>query len=323
VPAAPNHYCFALAALQSLAQSPDPGETCRAALFRPSLVLVGTQGSDPFFFLGKVPWRRRADVDRPAGGFGTFIHAADPSDVFPRIAARAASLDGDERKTAAAYAFGLLLHYLLDRAVHPYVFYRSGFDADGGLSGRHAVDHAMFETMLAERDGRSAPAAATAPTRMFAAAPEDLAAADRFLAESFPGELEPGRFAEAWADMRTVARILWDPAGIKRRLFKLLGGQNSKAYAMIRPRPSDDGIDYLNEGKAQWRDPVSGAESAASFRELAGTAAAEIPAAAAAMDRALAGQNADWERLFRGVNHDGVRTGELKRFQDPVYGRAY
>lgn len=310
MPSAPDHYRFALGVLSSLGD--------RAAWVHPQLVLLGTQGPDPFYFYGELPWRRRAGKSR-AAAFAEFLHGSDPRTVFPELARRAA-LDAD-RDDALSYLFGLLLHYLLDRAVHPYVYFRSGFDQGGELSGRFGVRHAMFETMMAESARGDASASETAPSRMFAADPRGLETADRLFSAGFPALVDPGCFKASWSDMASALNALWDPSGVKRRLLEVVGGSRTKTYAMIRPRriEAGEGIDYLNAGRAAWLHPVSGAESNAGVAELTAAAAADAETAAAAIERLLRGESADWAALLRGINHEGHREGETKRFSRSVY----
>jgi hypothetical protein len=311
VPSAPDHYRFALDVLASI-----PG----APVARRGLILIGTQGPDPFFFFGEVPWRRRKGKDR-ADALGEFLHASDPLPVFESLGRIAAGTPVPEREDACAYLYGLLLHYVLDRTLHPYVFYRSGFDARGGLSGRYGFRHALFETMLAEVGRGGVPASETSPRRMFSADPRELTAADRLWAAGFPDLAAPGCFRDAWADMTTTLRTLWDPLGIKRRAVKAVFGAESKAFALVRPREQDDDIDYRNEQRVLWLHPVSGAESDAGTAELLQQAGAEARTALAFVEIIRRGGHPGWESFFDGVNHDGNRPGETRRLQRSVYDR--
>ena len=320
MPSAPDHYRFALRVFSDAAAG--RLSVPQAVSAHPGLVIIGSQGPDPFYFYGEVPWRRRSGAGR-AAAFAEFLHGSDPLELFPPLAqqaALAASRAGDRPEAAFAYLFGLLLHYTLDRAVHPYVYFRSGFDGNGELGGRFSALHAMFETMMAESAGGGAPVSETAPARMFAADPSDLAVADGLFAAAFPGRVDSGQFSTAWSDMATALEVLWDPTGIKRLLLASLGGRRTRTYSMIRPCKAEcgAGADYLNAGKASWRHPVSGVESKASVAEL--TAAAETDAAAAAglLDQLIRGEPVDWSGLLRGVNHEGHRPNEIKRFSAPV-----
>lgn len=310
MPSAPDHHRFASAVLD--------GSAVRNSFLgrNAGCVLLGTQGPDPFYFYGTVPWRPRAEVSG-ALGFAEFLHGSAPAAVFPVLAARAA--EAPDADAAFAYLFGLSLHYLLDRALHPYVFYRSGFDERGGLEGGCGVDHARFETLLAEAGRGAADVRETGPRRMFSGAGRETAAADALLAESFPERARPGLFADAWRDMRTAQSVLWDPCGVKLRLVGALGGGATKAHAMIRPRRLSEAerADLLNEANGPWRDPVSGLESTASVAELTASAAEDAGKAAAFLLRLRGGEKpADgWEALLGGRNHDGHAPGELKRYR--------
>jgi hypothetical protein len=302
MPAAPDHYRFALARL--CAEGP--------AASRPGLVLLGTQGPDPFFFRGLVPTRHRRGAARSVA-FAEFAQHADPESLFgPIAAASAASRDAEG---AFRFLYGLLLHYALDSALHRYVFSRSGFDPEGKLSGRYAADHARFETGIAESFGiESLPAndlqADTRPRSMLASGPAELGLADEVLAAAFPGRVEPGEYGEAWADMFTVLEVLWDPRGAKRLLLDAVGLGRSHARAMMRPGLPDPELDYLNLKREAWPDPADGRQSRESVPELIGAAGLVADRALALVEAIRAGVDPriGWEALAGGVTHEGIAS---------------
>jgi hypothetical protein len=69
----------------------------------------GLQGPDPLFFRG---------VTSPVG---SRMHQAPPEKLFQAMLRHLGSLCGPPRDTAAAWLWGFLAHYVLDRTVHPYV----------------------------------------------------------------------------------------------------------------------------------------------------------------------------------------------------------
>jgi hypothetical protein len=54
---------------------------------------------------------------------------------------------GEERDVFAAFLYGTVLHYVLDRTIHPYVYGRTGRDENGRLTLRET---AGFVDLLAE-----------------------------------------------------------------------------------------------------------------------------------------------------------------------------
>lgn len=329
MPAAADHYRFARARLAARSESGSRGaDVAREPLpLSPDMVLIGTQGPDPFYFYGLVPWRPRPGRGRVAA-FADFLHGADPLDFFPVLADRAAAMDSalggagrDAAGRAVSFTYGLLLHYLLDRSLHPYVYYRTGFDAKGETKGIFGVDHGFFETGMGESGRGSESEESTSPGRLFAADADDLSAAGALFAAAFPERILSEDYAASWRDMRTVLGVLWDPTLVKRKVLDALGLHDTRPRSMMRPirDPARDGIDYLNEAKTPWRHPVDGTDSDASVRELTARAASDAAEAEALLSAAAAGGAADWAELFRGINHEGNRPGETMRCYRSAY----
>lgn len=137
MPAAQDHYRFCLAVLGMPAGWTGP-ET------------LGTHGPDPFFFFGQLPWKPRLHKIK-ARALADWMHSSAPADIFVPLARALDSLQtGPLKSLAWRFFHGLVLHYLLDRCVHPYVFYQTGFPLDGQDSGPFAVDHGRFESAMAE-----------------------------------------------------------------------------------------------------------------------------------------------------------------------------
>jgi len=304
------------------------------------IVLAGAQGPDPFFYYGKGPFRRRAD-QQAVSDFGTVLHAMDPSEVFPVLAERAVEERGGRRNIAFAYIYGLITHYVLDRNYHPYVFYRTGFDSSGGLSGPFSADHTRFETLLgaAYLDTRRVralesgvrPSAVpryreTAPRRAMRVDPDKLGVAGDLWAAAFPSRVRPMTYPDAWFDMRKALSFLWDPFHLKRALYAVFGGSATKSRALIPPRrpARSDTIDYLNECAESWLHPVSGDESKATVNELCADASRDADLAREILSAAYEGRDVGslWQPLLAGVNHEGFKTGESPRYFQSVYGRA-
>lgn len=312
MPAALDHYRFAL-------ESPLDG-------FDRGAVLLGTQGPDPFYFNGLFSPRVRPPESR-SRLTADFMHDADPAHVFIPLAARVSEADTSKRRILASFLYGLLLHYLLDRAMHPYVYYRTGFDSEGRTYGAFMADHSRFESAMAAlgsaRSGNTAPAD---PRVLFASDPVTLAVADELLAKAYPFRLKPGDYRSSWREMKSVFRLLHHRSAPKRFALRIVGSFVPMAGAMAIPaltRKEDD-LDYLNDIHSPWRYPDSGEISHASVAELRAAALSAAPAAAAFAREAAVGSPPDpaaAARLFGGINHEGRPAGARPRFFESVYGR--
>lgn len=334
-----SHWLFASDRIADLsAPGSGAGEPLSSAVAEHrDIVLAGAQGPDPFYFYGKAPLRSRPD-QKEISAFGDQLHALDPGAVFPGLASRAAEEGPGRRRVAFAYLFGLLTHYLLDRAFHPYVFYCTGFDSDGALTGRFSVDHIRFETTLGAaylrrrslraRETGLRPAVLpryrdTAPRRSMRVDGDKLGVAGDLWVAAFPDRVRPRTYPEAWTDMRSALSLLWDPFAAKRAAYAVLGASSTKSRALIQPRrpARSDPVDYLNEGAAAWLDPVSAEPTSATVDELVEAAARDAETARELLAAAMSGADvsARWPALLRGVNHDGFREGEIMRTYRSVY----
>lgn len=334
MPSMLSHFLFALDRLAECSGDGASDPFSAALRSHRDLVLAGTQGPDPFFFYAKVPLRSRS-AGEGVHDFGTHLHVVDPARVFPLLAEAACRERGGRRDIAYAYLYGLLLHYVLDRSVHPYVFSHTGFDADGFLKGRFFADHVRFETLLGvsslDRRVRGTGSAFprfrdTRPGRSMRVDEDGLGVAGDLWAAAFPDQLRPRTLPDSWSDMRAVLSLLWDPTGVKRVLFRVLGASSSTPRALIpprRPRRSDP-IDYLNDGAGPWPDPVTGVESTATVESLVSDATALAGKARTILSRAYAGEEVRnlWGPFLGGVNHEGCLEGQRMRHFRSVYDVA-
>lgn len=316
MPAAPNHIQFAE---DCLARRPAAGLPEIPAVLT-SAVLAGTQGSDPFYIYGRIPWRPRPRHEQ-VQAFADFIHGGDSADVFAPLAARVAALPVGERPPLAAYLYGFLLHYVLDRTVHPYVYYRTGFNAEGNPIGIYSTDHMRFETALASLFVARRAKGVKEPWRKPAAG-ATLDAIGALFAEAFPGRVEAGDFRAAWKDFVTVRRVARDPWGIKGTALDFFGIK-SLVRAMMRPdQPSiGDHIDYGNDAHTVWLRPGDGRPSAASVMDLWGEALKDADRLAAFLERAIqeGAARRDWQAAFGDLDHEGRHRGETMRYFRSVY----
>ena len=94
---------------------------------------LGCQGPDFLFYHNFLPWKK----DKKLNQLGSLMHtkACGPflQDLLSHIQGRGLY------NPAVVYALGFLTHHILDRNMHPYVFYKSGFKK---------WDHQRFEIIM-------------------------------------------------------------------------------------------------------------------------------------------------------------------------------
>jgi hypothetical protein len=138
MPALFTHHLFGERSLEELPEGLITTEEERLAF------LLGNQGPDPFFFryLG-LP-----QVIKPAIQLGKRMHHEKPLQAFQCLRAGVSRLPKEDQALGRAFALGVLSHYALDRATHPFIFAEQDalIDASNGeLEGAGSQVHAVIE----------------------------------------------------------------------------------------------------------------------------------------------------------------------------------
>ena len=112
MPGFTTHYLFGINAYHHLRRGPLREDISR---FHGAYAL-GEQGPDPFFFSPLALLRK-------AGSPANYMHNANLGKCLSAMIRRVGALpDGEKRRCRLAYTAGFLGHYLLDAALHPYVY---------------------------------------------------------------------------------------------------------------------------------------------------------------------------------------------------------
>ncbi len=261
-----------------------------------------------------------------AADFGTNFHNGHPRLYFKALFDSASNRPEPERDAAFALILGLLYHWQLDRHAHPYIYSRSGFNADGHLDDFWAGRHARFETVADAAFARQRAPVVAVPRPFQAMLLEDsvVRPLSVWLASVFPQFLHPRMWRESLSDMRTVFRFLSDRRGWKAALFARLNKMESLPGALLYParaQPERDALS-LNTAHALWLEPVSGNPRTESLVDLFERAFAEVPTLLALVERTREGGYAscaaDWDHFYRDTNHEGYCPGEKMRFTSIV-----
>ncbi|MDQ8739363.1 zinc dependent phospholipase C family protein [Paenibacillus sp. LHD-38] len=211
---------------------------------------MGCQGPDFLFYHRFFPWQRSLALNR----LGTEMHNRHCGPVLIEM------LDGViDRKTcpkrpdpSILYTLGFVLHHILDRNLHPYVFSKSGF---------RKWDHQRFEIMMDTLIARELWGVETWKTAVWkyvstnGSFPPPILDAFESIASTYYGELAPLIRREDWnqanRDFTAAQRLFHDPFGIRR---KLTFGQIEPFVFKKEPLP----FDVLNLEEKPWLDPVNG-----------------------------------------------------------------
>ena len=134
MPASYAHYRFGRMVLPSL----PPAEKQCIQRFR-RMFDMGLQGPDIFFFYNPL-------IKNAVAPLSSSYHSQSGRELFPAACAQAGT------EAARAYLFGLLAHYCLDAACHPFVQQK----VDLG-EAHHVALEAEFDRYLLALDGEAAP----------------------------------------------------------------------------------------------------------------------------------------------------------------------
>jgi hypothetical protein len=208
---------------------------------------------------------------------------------------------------AVAYTIGFLLHHVLDRHLHPFVFSRSGF---------RKWHHQRFETamdsvILMQRANLHTGQTPVAPEIDTAGRMPGEFASDflRVTAEHYPvlaSVVTADQLDQAVAQMLQAQKLFFDPTGMKGRL---VFGQ----LAPFSPPRRIPEWDVLNESRQPWIDPTDRTilhrESATELWELAledgyATSAAAIGWLEAGTDEEAASLRETFGGLLRNISYE-------------------
>lgn len=206
---------------------------------------LGCQGPDFLFYHNFLPWKK----DKKLNELGSLMHkdACGPFllDLVRQVQGRGLY------NPAVLYVLGFLTHHVLDRNLHPYVFYKSGFKK---------WDHQRFEIIMDTLYAKHERDILTWHTPVW----KEIYVGDKFplgivptltaaTAKHYPSiavQMSDSDWDDAYRDMIRAQRLFHDPHGIKRILTL---GQISPFVYTKHPTPRD----YFNESKSTWNCPTN------------------------------------------------------------------
>lgn len=314
MPAILTHYTFAKGLLKNCAKGYDEA------------IFIGTQGPDPFFFYGQLPWKRRSADHLKVNAFGSFLHHTDIAPFYEKMM-EIASEDEENKDLYFAYIEGLWLHYCLDRACHAYIFPVSGFAFKKEDEKRYSVLHCYYETMLDSLISHKEGTYSTRPQKYLKINKKQLDAISLLWGKTNEATLKDpsihkDSFALSLLDYRSVMRMTNTPHLCSKVFMRLLMGKNSQPASMNIPYSIPKklkNVDFLNESHSTWLDMMSGEEHKESFYELMDKAKSDFLAILPIVERAKKGEDVLKElHEFVGVMcHDGCDPTREKRFSSP------
>lgn len=233
---------------------------------------MGCQGPDFLFYHRFFPWQRSVALNR----LGTEMHNRNcgPALVEMLDCVNGRTICPKHPDSSILYTLGFILHHILDRNLHPYVFSRSGF---------RKWDHQRFEIMMDTLIAGKLWGVETWKTAVWkhidtkGVFPVPVIDAFESITAAYYPELAPRIRREDWnqanRDFTAAQRLFHDPTGIRRKL----------TFGQIEPfvyKREDLRYDVLNLAEQPWLNPVDGStyhtDSVWTMWEQAMTDAAEV-----------------------------------------------
>lgn len=209
-----------------------------------NLFQMGCQGPDFLFYHHFLPWQRDQRMNR----LGSSMHRIRCGPFLLDLIRWASGRPVDS--PSSVYVLGFALHHVLDRNMHPYIFYKSGFKK---------WDHQRLEVIIDTLVARKYENIETWRTPVWkeietgGGFPDDIAIMLDSIAKQHYPEETSGLSIEDWheanRDMIAAQRFFYDPTGAKRIL----------TFGQIEPlvyKRNFPDRDYLNESNSPWSCPT-------------------------------------------------------------------
>ncbi|MBU5440884.1 zinc dependent phospholipase C family protein [Paenibacillus sp. MSJ-34] len=205
---------------------------------------MGCQGPDFLFYHHFWPWKK----DKTMNLLGSAMHSLHCGgvllDMIEAVSERA------EDDPARIYILGFALHHVLDRNMHPYVFYRSGFKKWSHQRFEIWMDTLIVKRKLGLETWRTPVWKEIDTGGRF---PDGIVDLFQTVAERYYPDIAARIKRDAWddanRDMIRAQRLFHDPSGFKR--IATFGRISPLVYKR-RNKP----LDILNESRTEWRDPT-------------------------------------------------------------------
>ncbi|WP_274652620.1 hypothetical protein [Paenibacillus humicola] len=239
------HIIYGQKVLESIGE-----QTMIAASEDRKLFFLGCQGPDFLFYHRFLPWQKNKTMTLLGGEMHSKQCGPVLMDLLDAAAGRPAAAQAPD--PAVLYTLGFVLHHLLDRKLHPYIFSKAGF---------RKWDHQRLEIMMDTIIARKLAGIETWKTEIWreidaaGAVPDGIVDAfEQIVAVHYPAYapyIEREHWRMAMKDMVRAQRLFFDPSGIRR----FLTFRQIEPFVYRRDIPP---LDIMNEQRKSWLDPANG-----------------------------------------------------------------
>lgn len=232
------------------------------------IFLLGGQGADVFFFYGYNVVKR--ENSKRIRQLGFHIHKLSPHEIYFNMLKYAFSKSGEEQAILMNFTRGFMYHYALDRTLHPYVFYNTGFPYTNPIYNRnHGNFESVLDTLLMEEYNEK-----VSTRRAIKANKNAIKICSTMLSYVIKETLnidiiKDDSYYKAYKDFRFVRLMIDSKYGVKKSIFNCLLKNSSINIASQPYKVKDDSIyDYLNKNHKSWVVPSTGEVCKLSVNEL-------------------------------------------------------
>jgi hypothetical protein len=284
-----------------------------------SVVTLGAQGPDPLFFYGHAPFSKRPNTKK-VNHLGNLLHA-EPKHLLDLMS----TMNHDLTKVELSYLLGALTHYVLDRTVHPYVFYHTGFDQKGELVPPFQGAHAKFEVTfdVAVKQHYALDEKLYHPAVTLGISDDVFPILDAFYLKAYPSLIEKGMFENAIKDMQATYSFLYHASFFKQAFVRLLTGKQSLPFNLIHPKMIKKDLEdsLLNLKHTSYQHPVTGKTATHNFDELMNIALDDMRVLVQLIFSAdpIATKTSRFVDFIKNIDYDGKKVGSTMKFFKPFF----
>lgn len=291
--------------------------------------ILASQGPDPLFFFGQLPWARKNRENRlDINNFGIGLHHEDITDMYVEMIRYAR--ENEDKELLYSFIKGFFLHYVLDRNCHPYIFSKTGFSDEPKMKKFYASCHTKTESAIDKILGLKDGSWNEDTSIAMKISDDELMKISKMLyvvnskTDKYPNIKEDSYFKSVHDYLDTM-KFINKPHYIKRAFVRLFG-KESTAYSLNYPRnlkKAYGDIDFLNEKHSSWPDPFSGKERTESFFDLENMAYEDYENVLPLLDGEYEGENHkdDIRKWVSKITHDGGKVGEKMKYNDVFFSK--
>lgn len=273
--------------------------------------LLGNQGPDPFFFrFAGTPKQVKNSMK-----FASVMHDEHIYSAFSVLRDGVSHLPERDASIGRAFALGVLSHYALDRAAHPFVYAQEFalIDADKSLESSKSEVHATIESdldtwMLWQK--RHSTMLECPPAKELAYTDRILQVAGALMSQVawsvFGLEVTPMAYSMAVKNMELLYKII-EPAGSLKvqgiaALEQFIRSNYSQLQALAHATGKPANCPAANNEHHSWNHPfIEGQTFTASFEDIFDAALEGWPELASAFTHG----NDELKRALGGLNYSG------------------